>query len=79
MWNVLTSQNRYASTYRIGQVKRPETRARKVEEFIAMLARGDTIHPQLKSLAGRRTQRAAGSAPVDTAESRRLEPPGGGE
>ncbi|MBV9823882.1 MAG: YdeI/OmpD-associated family protein, partial [Actinobacteria bacterium] len=28
MWEVLTSQNRYAITYRIGQVKRPETRAR---------------------------------------------------
>lgn len=46
MWKVLTSQNRYAITYRIGQVKRPETRARKIGEFVAMLARGDTPHPQ---------------------------------
>jgi uncharacterized protein YdeI (YjbR/CyaY-like superfamily) len=27
MWDVLTSQNHYAITYPIGQVKRPETRA----------------------------------------------------
>ena len=41
-----TSQNRYAITYRVGQVKRPETRARKIGEFVAMLERGETIHPQ---------------------------------
>jgi uncharacterized protein YdeI (YjbR/CyaY-like superfamily) len=27
-------------------VKRPETRARKIEEFVAMLARHESIHPQ---------------------------------
>ena len=46
MWDVLTSQNRYAITYRVGQAKRPETRARKIGEFVAMLERGETIHPQ---------------------------------
>jgi uncharacterized protein YdeI (YjbR/CyaY-like superfamily) len=25
--------------------KKPETRAKKVEEFAAMLARGETVHP----------------------------------
>ena len=44
MWNVLTSQNRYAITYRIGQAKRPETRARRIAEFVAMLERGETLH-----------------------------------
>ena len=42
----LTSQNRYAILYRIEAVKRPETRARKIAEFVAMLARGETLHPQ---------------------------------
>ncbi|MDA8047038.1 MAG: YdeI/OmpD-associated family protein [Actinomycetota bacterium] len=42
----LTSQNRFAILFRLGRVKRPETRARKIEEFVAMLARGETIHPQ---------------------------------
>ena len=46
MWEILTSQNRYAITYRIGQAKRRETKARRVTEFIAMLERGETIHPQ---------------------------------
>ncbi len=51
MWDVLTSQNRYAITYRLGQVKRPETRARRVAEFVAMLERGETVYPQRRKRA----------------------------
>lgn len=40
----LTGANRYAVLYRIGSVKRAETRARKIEQFVAMLARGETLH-----------------------------------
>ena len=40
----LKGANRYAILYRIGSVKRPETRARKIAEYVAMLERGDTIH-----------------------------------
>jgi uncharacterized protein YdeI (YjbR/CyaY-like superfamily) len=43
---VLTKANRYALIYRLGSVKRPETRERKIGEFVAMLARHETIHPQ---------------------------------
>jgi len=50
MWEILTSQNRYAITYRIGQAKRSETRAKRLAEFLAMLARGETIHPQNRRL-----------------------------
>jgi uncharacterized protein YdeI (YjbR/CyaY-like superfamily) len=50
MWDVLTSQNRYAITYRIGQAKRPETRARRIADFVAMLERGETVHPQRRQL-----------------------------
>jgi uncharacterized protein YdeI (YjbR/CyaY-like superfamily) len=46
MFGRLTSQNRYAILHRIEAVKRPETRARKIAEFVAMLARGETVHPQ---------------------------------
>ena len=35
----LDSRNRYAVLHRIGAVKRPETRARKVAEFAALMAR----------------------------------------
>jgi uncharacterized protein YdeI (YjbR/CyaY-like superfamily) len=30
--------------YRIQTAKRPETRARRIEKFVAMLARGEKIH-----------------------------------
>jgi uncharacterized protein YdeI (YjbR/CyaY-like superfamily) len=37
--------NRYAVLWRIQTAKKPETRAQKIELFIAMLERGDKIHP----------------------------------
>jgi len=37
--------NRYAILYRIGSVKRPETRARKIAQYVAMLAEHKTIYP----------------------------------
>ena len=41
----LNSQNRYAILFRIHNVKRAETRARKISQFIDMLKRGEKIHP----------------------------------
>ena len=46
MFDVLTSANRFALIYRVGAVKRAETRERKIREFVAMLARHETINPQ---------------------------------
>jgi uncharacterized protein YdeI (YjbR/CyaY-like superfamily) len=46
MFETLSSQNRYAVLYRIGEAKRADTRARRIERFVAMLARGETVHPQ---------------------------------
>ena len=40
----LTGANRYAVLHRIGAVKRPDTRARKIASFVAMLERGETVH-----------------------------------
>ena len=40
----LTGANRYAILYRIGAVKKPETRARKIADFVAMLERHETVH-----------------------------------
>jgi uncharacterized protein YdeI (YjbR/CyaY-like superfamily) len=42
----LTSANRYSILYRIESAKKIETRARRIEQFVEMLARGETIHPQ---------------------------------
>lgn len=46
MFECLTSQNRYSVLYRIANAKRPDTRARRIEQYVAMLARGETLHPQ---------------------------------
>lgn len=46
MFDVLTKQNRYAVVWRVLQAKKPETRQRRIEQFVAMLARGETVHPQ---------------------------------
>lgn len=48
MFDVLTSQNRYALVHRLGAVKRADTRARKIAEFVAMLARHEAPHPQAR-------------------------------
>ena len=46
MFQTLTSANRYSILHRIGSAKKLETRARRIEQFVEMLARGETIHPQ---------------------------------
>jgi uncharacterized protein YdeI (YjbR/CyaY-like superfamily) len=50
MFEILTSQNRYAVLYRIDRAKRPDTRAHAIEQFVTMLARGQTIYPQKRAL-----------------------------
>jgi uncharacterized protein YdeI (YjbR/CyaY-like superfamily) len=41
----LDSGNRYAVVYRIQDAKKPETRARRIEKYVAMLGEGQRIHP----------------------------------
>jgi uncharacterized protein YdeI (YjbR/CyaY-like superfamily) len=41
----LDSRNRYAILYRIQTAKKPETRARRIATFVAMLREGRTIYP----------------------------------
>lgn len=42
----LNAQNRYAILYRVQQARRAQTRARRIERFVEMLAAGQTPHPQ---------------------------------
>ena len=42
----ISGQNRFAILFRIANVKRAETRARKIGEYVDMLARHETIYPQ---------------------------------
>jgi uncharacterized protein YdeI (YjbR/CyaY-like superfamily) len=46
MFDTLNGANRFAVLFRIQIAKRPDTRARRIEQLVAMLARGETIHPQ---------------------------------
>ena len=41
----LDSQNRFAILYRLRDAKKPETRARRLATFVAMLERGEKIYP----------------------------------
>nr|WP_244317482.1 YdeI/OmpD-associated family protein [Streptomyces bauhiniae] len=41
----LDRQNRYAILYRVQDAKKPETRARRIEKYVAMLTRGEKLHP----------------------------------
>jgi uncharacterized protein YdeI (YjbR/CyaY-like superfamily) len=40
----LSGANRYAILYRVDDAKRPETRARRIVEYVAMLAEHRTLH-----------------------------------
>jgi uncharacterized protein YdeI (YjbR/CyaY-like superfamily) len=44
-FETLDAQNRYAVLYRVQDAKRPETRARRIAQFVDMLARGERLHP----------------------------------
>ena len=43
-FETLSGQNRYAILFRIQTAKKAETRARRIGDFVAMLARGETFH-----------------------------------
>ncbi len=45
-FETLDSKNRYAILYRAHNAKKAETRAARIAKFVAMLAKGETIHPK---------------------------------
>ncbi len=44
-FDTLDSGNRYAILHRLQLAKKPETRARNIEKFVALLAAGEKLHP----------------------------------
>ncbi|GAA1380706.1 YdeI/OmpD-associated family protein [Catellatospora chokoriensis] len=44
-FETIDRQNRYAILYRVQDAKRPETRARRITQYVAMLAEGKKIYP----------------------------------
>jgi uncharacterized protein YdeI (YjbR/CyaY-like superfamily) len=45
----LDSPNRYAILYRVHDAKKPETRAKRIVDFVRMLARGETLYPPTRA------------------------------
>jgi uncharacterized protein YdeI (YjbR/CyaY-like superfamily) len=41
----LEAHNRYAVLWRVENAKKPETRARRIAQFVEMLAKGEKLHP----------------------------------
>jgi len=48
MLGTLSAQNRFALAFRVHNLKTEAGRRKKIETFVAMLERGETIHPQGK-------------------------------
>ncbi len=46
LFDSLDAQNRYAVLFRVTTAAKPETRARRIEQNVAMLARGETAYPR---------------------------------
>jgi uncharacterized protein YdeI (YjbR/CyaY-like superfamily) len=55
MFETLTAQNRFALIFRTGAMKTEAGRRKKIADFIDMLRRGETVHPQGTSATGRQT------------------------
>ncbi|GAA3887776.1 YdeI family protein [Streptomyces lacrimifluminis] len=45
-FETLDRQNRYAILYRVQDAKKAETRARRIETYVAMLAKGEKLYPK---------------------------------
>ena len=55
-FETLDSKNRYAILYRVHNAKKVETRSARIEKFVAMLLRGETIYP-MKTKAPKRARK----------------------
>lgn len=45
MFAAIDRANQYAIIYRVQDAKKPETRARRIAQLVAMLERGEVLHP----------------------------------
>lgn len=50
LFDILTSQNRFAVLYRVTTARTPETRARRIARTVEALQRGETPYPQKRTL-----------------------------
>lgn len=64
----LDGSNRYAILWRVQTAKKPETRTRRIADLVAMLARGEVLHPKRAKKA---TKGAARDSDRGTRRARR--------
>jgi uncharacterized protein YdeI (YjbR/CyaY-like superfamily) len=57
LFDALDSANRFAILYRVQQSKTPRKRAAKIAEMVAMLSRGETVHPRRAKRSNQRGER----------------------
>jgi uncharacterized protein YdeI (YjbR/CyaY-like superfamily) len=55
-FDTLNRLNQFAMAFRLGNIKTPGVRAKRVAEYVAMLARGETLLPNGKHAAKRETK-----------------------
>ena len=55
----LDSANRFAVIYRVQDAKKADTRARRIAQYVEMLAHGKTLHPPKKGRSRAGTKRGA--------------------
>jgi uncharacterized protein YdeI (YjbR/CyaY-like superfamily) len=67
MYEKLTSQNRFALTFRTNSMKTEAGRKKKIEGFVAMLKKGETIHP---NGAGATPKVESGNSPAEAPTSK---------
>ena len=54
----LRGANRYAILFRVQTAKKPETRARRIADYVAMLERQETIYDRQKELSARKRRKS---------------------
>jgi uncharacterized protein YdeI (YjbR/CyaY-like superfamily) len=61
-FDTLDGANRYAILYRVQTAKKPETRVKRIAQFVALCARHETIHPRHQTKSAPRSARASKKA-----------------
>jgi uncharacterized protein YdeI (YjbR/CyaY-like superfamily) len=71
MFDKLDRHNRYAILYRVQTAKKPETRASRIEKYVSMLLRGETIYPQTQNAGTGEGKHGSSTQRKNRADSRR--------
>jgi uncharacterized protein YdeI (YjbR/CyaY-like superfamily) len=71
MFDQIDRHNRYAILYRVQTAKKPETRASRIEKYVSMLMRGETIYPLTQNARTGEVKHGSSTQRKNRADSRR--------